>query len=95
MTSSDNMLLEIRAPYAIITFASISSPLFPRCFGSLGPLLTSQNTPEKKNAMDVVLCELFPSLLFPHSLNREISPNFASYNRQEVIGFVTTSRQDG
>ena len=54
-----------------------------------------QNTPEKKNAMDVVLCEFFPSLLFPHLFNRENSPNFASYNRQEVIGFVTTSRQDG
>ncbi|GAA5825904.1 hypothetical protein JCM5353_004548 [Sporobolomyces roseus] len=41
MPSSDNMLLEIRAPYAIITF----------------------NTPEKKNAMDVVLYKRLSALL--------------------------------
>ncbi|GAA5874475.1 hypothetical protein JCM16303_005864 [Sporobolomyces ruberrimus] len=41
MTSSGPMLLEIRAPYAIITF----------------------NTPEKKNAMDVVLYKRLSSLL--------------------------------
>ncbi|GAA6020219.1 hypothetical protein JCM11491_003852 [Sporobolomyces phaffii] len=41
MTATDPMLLEIRAPYAIITF----------------------NTPEKKNAMDVVLYKRLSTLL--------------------------------